>query len=263
MNNKDFEEYMKTFLIETNQVPDEMFIVLKLKLRQFTPIIKIFKNPFSYDYRNMMCATAEALLTEFNGLYAEMHKDEISILLPKSYTQFSRRTYQLHTLAASTASSVFSLQYGEKVQFDAEVYGFYFEDSLYDYFRWRQADAERFAIFTHAVTNYKRIKKISIEKAEKALKGRSTNNLWQWLVNTANVNLNSSTPLWHRRGSVLFWRLYFKSGIDPITGRENVVTRRRPFICHRVPGGDDYSAFIYRKALFGTYEANDVATIIR
>ncbi len=263
MKNKDFEEYMKAFLIEVDQVPDEVFIVLKLKLRQFTTAVKIFKSPFSYDYRNMMCATAEALLTEFNGLYAETHKDEISILLPKSYTQFGRRTFQLHTLAASTASSVFSLQYGEKVQFDAELYGFYFEDGVFDYFRWRQADAERFAVFTHAVTNYKRIKKISTEKAEKALKGRSTNILMWWLTNEAKVNLNSSTPLWHRRGSVLFWRLYFKSGVDPITGKENVVTRRRPFICHRVPGGDDYSAFIYRKALFGTEEANDVTTVIQ
>ena len=165
-----------------------------------------------------MTSTAEALLTEFTGLYAETHKDEISVLIPKDYTQFNRDGAKLSTLAASTAASAFSLQYGERVQFDVEIYAMFSEDTIYDYFRWRQADACRFAIFSHAVSQLKRAKKISQEKAEKYLKGFSTQQCLQLLENL-KFNMNSNTPLWHRRGSGLFWRLYFKSGINPTTNK--------------------------------------------
>src|SRR5262249_15916256 len=97
-------------------------------------------------FHQLMCETAEALLTELGAAYAYTESDEISVLLPRETELFDREVEKLVSISASIASGAFSVALGSAVQVDSRRGVGARSVLVVDYSRWRQADAARCAL---------------------------------------------------------------------------------------------------------------------
>ena len=71
-----------------------IYIVARLDGRGFTQLTKDihqFQAPFDPRFRDLMLGAAEALVTEFNAIYAYTQSDEISLLFPLTCNLFNRK----------------------------------------------------------------------------------------------------------------------------------------------------------------------------
>jgi tRNA(His) 5'-end guanylyltransferase len=144
MNQQQFEAKMRRGEAWHGlRVPNDVWTVVRVDGRGFSRFTQQhFQKPFDERFHQLMAATAQALLEEWEGLYAYVESDEISLLLPFGWTHFDRSVEKLVSLTAATASATFSLACGEKALFDSRLWTGD-EETLFDYFRWRQSDALR------------------------------------------------------------------------------------------------------------------------
>lgn len=123
------------------------WVILRLDGRGFSRFTESrFEKPFDVRFHESMVQTAQAVLEEFQGLYAYTESDEISVLLPRDWALFDRELEKTVSLSAGMASATFSLACGNKVLFDSRVWLGATDGQVVDYFRWRQADATRCAL---------------------------------------------------------------------------------------------------------------------
>src|SRR4051794_39814711 len=66
-----------------------VWVILRLDGRGFSRFTETrFEKPFDVRFHESMVQTAQAVLEEFQGLYAYTESDEISVLLPRDWALF-------------------------------------------------------------------------------------------------------------------------------------------------------------------------------
>lgn len=202
-----------------------------------------FEKPFDARFSDLMTTTAQALLEEFQGLYAYTESDEISVLFPPSWSIFDRELEKLVSLSAACASSAFTLAAGERAMFDSRIWVGVTQQDVVDYFRWRQADAARCALNGWAYWTLRK-EGMTATQATSLLDHQSIGFKHELLFQRG-VNFNE-LPAWQRRGVGLYWETYEKEGFNPLTQQTVNASRRRIKVDRSLPIHDDYSAFIRR-----------------
>ena len=202
-----------------------------------------FDKPFDERFHALMVTTAQALLEEFQGIYAYTESDEISVLFPPAWTLFDREVEKLVSLSAGTASAAFSLGCGERATFDSRVWVGITEQDVVDYFRWRQADAARCALNGWAYWTLRQ-EGLGVAQATAVLEGQTTA-FKNELLYQRGVNINE-IPAWQRRGTGLYWETYEKEGFNPVMQERVTAQRRRIKQDRDLPMKDEYAAFLRR-----------------
>jgi tRNA(His) 5'-end guanylyltransferase len=200
-----------------------------------------FEKPFDARFHQCMLATAEALLTEFDSLYAYTESDEISLLLPPAWNQFDREWEKLVSLSAGVASAAFTHAWGRPAHFDGRVWLGPDEETVIDYFRWRQTDALRCALSGCCYWTLRNAGETP--RAATRRLDRLTADEKRELLRAHGVEFDQ-LPAWQRRGTGLSWRSFEKRGFNPKTGETTTVLRRGIHRDEELPHGDEYGAFL-------------------
>ncbi|MCA9779627.1 MAG: tRNA 5'-guanylyltransferase [Candidatus Eremiobacteraeota bacterium] len=243
MKNQDFESRMRGGeFFHSLRVPEENWTVLRLDGRGFSKFTaERFEKPFDSKFHELMLLAAEALLEEFNAVMAYTESDEISVLLPFQWDFFDREVEKVLSISASVASSVFSVALGEPAQFDSRIWIAGLEETVVDYFCWRQNDATRCALNGWAYWTL-REDGLSAQEATVQLTGRNSSEK-QELLFQKGINFND-LPGWQKRGSLISWGVTEKVGFNPMTSQEVVVERRALKRHEDLPHGDEYRNFL-------------------
>jgi len=129
------------------RVPPGCWTVIRVDGRSFTRLTTdYYERPFDERFHDAMALAAKTLLIDLSGIFASTHSDEISVLLPRTWNVFDREVEKTVSVAAGTASAMFSKASGIPGTFDGRLWVGATDDQVVDYFRWRQADAVRGAL---------------------------------------------------------------------------------------------------------------------
>jgi tRNA(His) 5'-end guanylyltransferase/predicted kinase len=200
-----------------------------------------FQKPFDPRFHEHMLAASEALLAEFEGLYAYTESDEISLLLPPSWSQFDREWEKLVSLSAGVASAAFTHAWGRPAHFDSRIWLGPNEEAVIDYFRWRQADAARCALNGCCYWTLRGAGETA-RAATRRLERLSSDEKRD-LLRTHGIAFDE-LPTWQRWGTGLRWREFEKLGRNPMTGEETIAVRRGIHRDEGLPPGDEYAAYL-------------------
>jgi tRNA(His) guanylyltransferase len=134
-----------------------------------------------------------------------------------------------------------SLLVNKMVTFDSRLWVGPNEGTIVDYFRWRQSDATRCALYGHAYWAL-RAEGLSASKTTSQLlhAGVAAKNE---LLFQRGINFNE-LPTWQRRGVGLYFANVPHEGFNPKTGKKVTVTRRRLIHDRELPMGNEYGKFI-------------------
>lgn len=218
------------------------WLVIRVDGRSFSRLTQAsFEKPFDQRFHDIMLETSEALLDGLGGVYAYTESDEISVLLPRQTSLFDREVEKLVSVSAGIASGSFSHAFGAPAHFDSRLWMAPDEQDVFDYFRWRQADAARCAL--NGWCYWQLMKEgATAEQATRALHGKSAAQKNELLFQRG-VNFND-VPLWQRRGAGVSWERFEKTGTNPHTQESTVAVRRRIIRHEALPLNDDYDSFL-------------------
>ena len=216
--------------------------VIRIDGRSFTRFTEPrFDKPFDERFRDHMLTACRALMEELNGIYCFTESDEISILLPPSWSFFDREVEKIVSVSASIATAAFSLDCGEPVHFDSRIWMGTRELDVIDYFRWRQADGTRCCLNGWVYWTLRRAG-MSYAEATSQLEGRST--AWKNETLYANgINFND-LPVWQKRGIGLYWKQREVDGVNPVTGESARAMRRYLYQDFEIPMKEEYDSFL-------------------
>lgn len=237
----------------SKRLPENSWVVVRVDGHSFSRLTSThFQKPFDEAFHHSMVQAAQALIEEFNGVYAYTESDEISLLLPLDWSTFDRSHEKTISLSAGLASSVFTQASGHLAHFDSRVWIGQSENAVLDYFRWRQSDAARCALNGWCYWMLRQQGQSSAE-ATKSLEGQSTEFKRELLLQN-NIDFNE-VPLWQQRGMGLYWDSYSKPGYNPITQQTVTAKRRRVTVENDLPTGGTYAAFVYLHMQLSTAKA--------
>ena len=223
----------------------EMFMAARIDGRGFTRLtreVHQFKAPFDERFRDMMVATTEHLMNcGFRVIYGYTQSDEISLLFHPEENAFGRKLRKYDSILAGEASSKFALLLGAHAVFDCRISQLPNGELVRDYFRWRNEDAHRNALNAHCYWML-RGEGMPIAQATKRLKGMSVAEKNELLFQHGD-NFND-IPNWQKRGIGLYWDLYEKQSLNPVTGQQVIAERRRIKVDYELPMRDEYGMFI-------------------
>ena len=223
----------------------QMLMVARLDGRSFTRLTKEvcqFKTPFDVRFRDLMVATAQALMTcGFRILYAYTQSDEISLLFDPHEESFGRKLRKYNSTLAGQASAQFSLRLGKVATFDCRIAQLPTMDLVVDYFRWRNEDAARNALSSWCYWTL-RAQGLNEQQATNRLLGLSASQKNELLFQYG-INFND-LPNWQKRGVGLLWEEYDKRSFNPISGKPVVACRRRIHEEYDLPMKDEYGRFV-------------------
>ena len=177
----------------------------------------------------------------FRVVYGFTQSDEISLLLHPEENAFDRKLRKLNSVLAGEASAKFSLLLGDHASFDCRISQLPGSAKVVDYFRWRNEDAHRNALSAHCYWLL-REDGLAARVAAAWLEGKSVAEKNEFLFRRG-VNFND-LPSWQKRGCGLVWETYEKRGLNPVTGEEELATRRRVRRELELPMKDQYSEWI-------------------
>ena len=245
MEFKLLDEMMRVYeTAHDYSVLPNIYMVVRLNGRNFTRLTKEkhqFKAPFD-ENRDYMLTTTEHLMTcGFKVIYGYTQSDEISLLLDLAEDTFNRKLRKFNSVLASEASAKFSLLLGDMGCFDCRISQLPNINLVVDYFRWRQQDAYRNSLSSHAYWCLRRDGNTT-RKATSMMNGLSQADKQELLFQNG-INFND-LPSWSKRGSGLYWETYQKVGYNPITEEDVVTNRSRIKRDLELPMKDEYSQFI-------------------
>lgn len=246
MNFDELDKKMRVYEQSVDQViVPGTYLVARLDGNRFTRLTKEvckFEAPFDERFRDLMTDTAKALMNYgFRVVYAYTESDEISLLFHPEEDTFGRKVRKYNSILAGVASSAFSMALRQQAIFDCRMIPLPNRALVRDYFRWRQEDAHRNALNAHC---YWMLRKqgATANEATQALEGKSIAYKNELLFQ-GGINFDK-LPNWQKRGMGLYWDTVRKSGHNPITGEEVVVSRRAVRVDYDLPLRDDYADFI-------------------
>ncbi|MFN7923471.1 MAG: tRNA(His) guanylyltransferase Thg1 family protein [Bryobacteraceae bacterium] len=246
MNKDTFEARMRRFETahDLSLVPG-IFLVARLDGRGFTRLTKElypFEKPFDSRFRDYMVATVEHLMQAGpRVIYGYTQSDEISLLFGRDDGIFDRRLRKLDSVLAGEASACFSMKLSGIACFDCRISQLPTEESVVDYFRWRQADATRNALNAHCYWLLRQQGK-SARQADEALVGLSQPKKNELLF-AAGINF-AKLPNWQKRGTGFYWESVEKHGRNPKTGEKTIALRRQLKVEMELPKQGAYDEFI-------------------
>jgi tRNA(His) 5'-end guanylyltransferase len=245
MKHRDFEARMRALeYFHGLRLLPGAWAVLRLDGRGFSGFTAPrFEKPFDARFSDLMVGTAQAVLEQFQGVYAYTESDEISVLFAPEWDLFDRELEKLVSLSAALASATFTLACGEVVQFDSRVWLGARAGLVVDYFRWRQTDAARCALNGWCYWTLRKAGQ-GVGPATAALKGKGMAAKNELLFQQG-INFNE-VPAWQRRGIGLYWEEYDKEGFNPRTGEKVVARRKRVKIDRELPMKEEYAALLRR-----------------
>ena len=242
MNFDDFDKKMRVYEESIDQcIPPEVYMIARLDGRGFTRLTKQicqFEAPFDTRFRDLMLLTVEHLMhSGFRVIYGYTQSDEISLLFHPDADTFSRKVRKLNSLLAAETSAVFSMALGRVAVFDCRIVPLPNWQLVEDYFLWRQEDAHRNSLNSHA---YWALRKdgLSPADARKQIKGASNADKNELLLKHG-INYND-LPLWQKRGVGLYFEEKEVEGYNPRTGETTRTTRKRLITNMDLPLGDEY-----------------------
>ena len=245
MDNGKFERQMRSQeLFHALRLSKNTWTVIRVDGRSFTRFTeKHFEKPIDSRFQQMMRQTAQALLEELQGVYAYTESAEISVLFDPDWDLFDREVEKLVSISAAIASATFTHLCQKIVHFDSRIWLANDPSQVVDYFRWRQNDAERCALNGWCYWSLRKAGK----KPDEAMA------MFQHKLPVDKIDIlhqygidYHALPIWHRRGSGLYWETFEKAGYDPVQGVERTGMRRRIKIDEELPLKEEYSIFIQR-----------------
>jgi tRNA(His) guanylyltransferase len=226
-----------------------IYMAARIDGRNFTRLTKEkhqFESPYDLRFRDYMVETVEhMMLCGFRVIYGYTQSDEISLLFHRDENTFERKLRKYNSVLAGEASAKLSLLLGDLAVFDCRISQLPTEDLVVDYFRWRNEDAHRNALNAHCYWLLRRQGQ-SVSQATTALLKQSVAQKNELLFNNG-INFND-LPNWQKRGIGLFWEVYEKAGVNPLTNEAVISERRRIHVDYDLPMKDKYDSYI-RKLL--------------
>jgi tRNA(His) 5'-end guanylyltransferase len=259
MRNDDFEAMMrKRECFHSLRVPDGSYGVVRVDGRSFTSLTTRLGlvKPFDFSFHEKMVETASALLLMLRGVYAYTESDEISVLLPRNSTLFNREVEKLVSLSAGRATGVFSLKLGQLAEFDARVWVGESTVDVFDYFRWRQADALRASLNGWSYWTLRQEGK-GPGQAQSLLDNTSSSER-ESLLAERGIRF-SEVPAWQRKGVGLFFDREERQALNSKTGEVGTKLRRVLRIDKDLLERDAYALFLGE--LIAASEAEDSLVI--
>ena len=241
--NDDFESRMRELeWFHGIRVMPAAWPVIRVDGRSFTRLSdERFERPFDIRFHDLMVKTAEALLTELDGLLAFTESDEISVLLPAHTDLFSREVEKLVSISAGIASACFTLGLGAAAHFDSRVWVGPTAQHVIDYFRWRQSDAARCCLNGWCYWTLRKDGR-SVQEATAALVGLGFAEKNELLF-ARGINFND-VPLWQKHGVGVYWTEVQRDGFNPVTQEVTTTVRRRMHVDKTLPRGDGFADLI-------------------
>lgn len=222
-----------------------LFMVARLDGRSFTRLTKEtcqFEAPFDVQFRDLMIATAESLMTcGFRVLYAYTESDEISLLFDPEEQLFGRKLRKYNSTLAGEASARFSLKLGRPACFDCRISQLPTPELVGNYFRWRNEDAARNALNAWCYWTLRKNGQ-QVQQATQQMLGLSVSQKNELLFQYG-INFND-LPNWQKRGVGLYWEEYEKTSIHPVTQQEVSARRRRIRTDLDLPMKTGYDQFV-------------------
>lgn len=224
-----------------------LFMVARLDGRNFTRLTRElcdFEAPFDVRFRDMMTATVEHLMQcGFRVVYGYTQSDEISLLFHRETDVFQRKLRKYNSVLAGEASAKFSILLGQIGCFDCRICQLPGPEQVYDYFLWRSEDAHRNALNGHCYWLLRKEGQTP-EAAAKTLFGMSVSEKNELLFERG-VNFNE-IPAWQKRGVGVYWEVYQKQGLNPITGEPAQAERHRLKVELDLPLKDSYVRWLHQ-----------------
>lgn len=226
-------------------IPKECYIVARLDGHGFTRLTKMeweLEKPFDTKFRDIMVMTLKHLMEcGFRIVYGYTQSDEISLLFHKDDATFARKERKLLSILASEASATFSIMAARPVVFDCRLIPLPNEESIVDYFRWRQEDSHRNSLNAHC---YWMLRKdgFSANDAQKRIAGISNVDKHAMLA-SAGIEYDV-LPSWLKHGVGIYFKEAEKTGYNPKTHETVKYKRNALFVEEELPIGNEYSIFI-------------------
>lgn len=253
MNSDKFEARMRALeSYHSIKVPGNTWLVVRVDGRSFSKFTETmkFKKPFDPKFSSHMISVAKSLVEEFQATYAFTESDEISLLLPPSWSLFDRELEKIVSISAAAAASkmtdaIVSDAHGDiltpSIMFDSRVCVCPNEGAVTDYFRWRQSDANRCAINGYCYWTLRQ-EGITAHKASSILNKKSQDEKMD-MLKEKNIQWDQ-VPGWQKNGTGLYWVKYPKMGVNPKTGQTVQVTRRGIRTEQELPTKDAYATLL-------------------
>jgi tRNA(His) 5'-end guanylyltransferase len=227
------------------RIPPGVWPIIRVDGRSFSRLTEQrFSKPFDDRFRDLMIKAAESMLVELQALYAYTESDEISLLLPREWALFDREVEKTVSVSAGVASAAFTLAGGEAAHFDSRLIVAAGREEVEDYFRWRQADAARCSLNGWCYWTLRNSGQ-TVKQATAALERLSVADKNELLFQSG-INY-SDVPSWQKRGIGLYWEVYDKPGVNPLSGQEVVAQRRRVKVDLDLPMKEAYAAFLHER----------------
>jgi len=247
MNFSDLDKQMRVFeTAHDHKVLPDMWLVARLDGRSFTVLTKSmgFTKPFDAAFRDAMVWTTNHLFgVGFKVLYGYTESDEISLLFGFGEQGFGRKLRKMNSVLAGEASAAMSLYLETLAVFDCRISQLPNRQRVVDYFRWRQADAERNGLNTTCYWLLRERKGYDKDNATFTLMDRSVPDKHDLLMQEFGINYNE-LPAWQKRGVGVYMERVPKQGFNPKTGETTVTTRNQLCADMELPFGDAYCRFV-------------------
>lgn len=229
-------------------VPEGYYLIARIDGRGFSRLTKEtfdFEAPFDVKFRDMMIETTKHLMNcGFRVHYGYTESDEISLLFHINETSFGRKERKYVSILAGEASAKFSALLQMVACFDCRLSILPNEKLVTDYFRWRNEDANRNALNGYCYWTMRGLG-ASAQEATGFLSGKSVAEKNEYLFQQG-INYNE-VESWKKRGVGLHWREVEKMGLNPVSGEENLCTRRELYEDYELPKKEEYEEFIWER----------------
>ncbi len=215
------------------QVPPEQWIILRMDGRGFSRLTEAhYHKPFDERFQQAMLAAATHLLTTFDGHYAYVGSDEISLVLPPEWDGYHRRVQKLLSLSAAEASVAFTQASGHAATFDSRLLALTSAEEVLDYLHWRKEDVRRNAVTTCLYWTLRQ----QGEGARQVTRRILHKNQGEQIQMLAELGIAfGDLDGWQRVGVGLMWQTYYKPGYNPQSG-QHILTERRRIVPLGQPG---------------------------
>lgn len=184
-----------------------------------------FEKPYDVRFASAM-ADAVELFFKNSGLspvFAYIFSDEISLFFQE--LSFEGRIEKIDSVVPSFISSALTmlLEPDEPLSFDSRVIPVH-RQIVADYLIWRQAEAWRNCVNSHA---YYTLLSEGMEEADAAtfLRNKGTSDIHELLF-SRGTNI-AKVPAWQRRGIMVMKEDYEVEGFNPQLSQKTVTTRRK------------------------------------
>ncbi len=202
-------------------------VIVRVDGRNFKHVLSRmgFEKPYDMVFASAM-ADAVELFFKHSGLsplFAYTFSDEISLYFNE--LPFDGRIEKLDSVIASFISSALTLllKPGEPLSFDSRIIPIH-ENLIEEYLVWRQAEAWRNCINSHA--HYTLLREGMDEKgASELLRSKKSGQMHELLFQRG-TNI-AAVPSWQRRGIMVLREKYEVEGFNPYMQEETLAIRTR------------------------------------